>query len=137
MNLKKISLPLARIALFVVYFWFGILKIVGQSPASPLVARLLEKTLPFISFHNFIICLGMYEMIIGILFIIPGLERVAFLVWIPHIIITTGPIILLPGMTWQAWFVPTLEGQYIIKNLLILALAVTVGSQARPRKTTQ
>ena len=33
---KRAFLPFARVALFVVFFWFGILKVFGLSPASPL-----------------------------------------------------------------------------------------------------
>jgi uncharacterized membrane protein YkgB len=51
-GIRKISLPLARIAIFTVFFWFGILKIFALSPANPLVSNLLESTLPFISFDH-------------------------------------------------------------------------------------
>ena len=126
--LYKISGPLARIALFVVFFWFCALKLFDSSPANPLVASLLEKTLPFMTFEVFIVCLGIYEMVIGVLFLIPKLEQLAFLVWIPHIIMTTGPLLLLPEMAWSGFLVPTLEGQYIIKNLLIAALVVSLAA---------
>ena len=46
--LKKYNIKIARAAIFIVYFWFGILKLLDLSPASPLVQSLLEKTLPFI-----------------------------------------------------------------------------------------
>lgn len=132
--LKKWSGPLARVALFVVFFWFGILKLVGMSPADPLVADLLERTLPVITFNHFIILFGAYEMLIGILFLIPRAERVAIALLIPHMITTVMPLILLPTVTWQTWFVPTLEGQYIIKNLVIIALAVSMGARLHPFK---
>lgn len=126
------SSPLARVVLFIVYFWFGILKLVAESPANPLVAALLEQTLPFITFHQFIILLGVYEMIIGVAFLIPRLERLAIALLIPHMVMTTTPLILLPHIAWQAPFVPTLEGQYIIKNLLIIALAFSVAARLHP-----
>lgn len=132
--LKRGSEPLARIALFVVFFWFGILKLFGASPANPLVTSLLERTLPFITFDHFIILFGAYEMFIGILFLIPRAERAAIALLIPHMITTIMPLILLPAVTWQTWFVPTLEGQYIIKNLVIIALAVSIGARLHPFK---
>lgn len=127
--LRRISGPLARIALFVVFFWFGALKVFGESPASPLVAELLEQTLPFMTFETFIVLLGIYEMIIGVLFLIPRLEQLALLVWVPHIIMTTGPLVLLPEVAWSGFMVPTLEGQYIIKNLLIVALVFILAAR--------
>ncbi len=128
---RKISLPFSRLALFVIFFWFGILKIFSLSPANPLVQNLLTKTLPFISFKNFILFLGLVEIIIGLSFLIPKFNRLAILLMIPHLITTTLPLILLPIITWQSAFAPTLEGQYIIKNLLIVALAINLASHLK------
>lgn len=131
---RKISLPMAHIAIFIVFFWFGILKVFGDSPANPLVSSLLEKTLPFITFDQFILLFGIYEMIIGITFLIPGLERVAIALLLPHMVTTVMPLILLPSITWQAFLVPTLEGQYIIKNVVIIALALSLAAHLHPMR---
>lgn len=133
---KKHALNFSRLALFVVYFWFGALKLFGTSPANPLVENLLRKTLLFMTFDTFIIVLGIAEMVIGIAFLIKGFERLAILLLIPHMITTAMPLILLPAITWQGFLTPTLEGQYIIKNLLIIALALVVGSNLVPKKST-
>lgn len=132
--LKKITIPLARISLFVIYFWFGSLKLIDVSPANPLVESLLNKTLPFVRFNQFIIFLGVWEMIIGIVFLIPKLERTAIVLLIPHMIITFMPLVLLPGIAWKGFLTPTLEGQYMIKNILIVALAVYIFSSVKPIK---
>ncbi len=131
---QKWGLPLARIAIFIVYFWFGVLKLWNLSPANPLVDALLQQTLPFMTFHTFIMVLGLYEMLIAFCFIIPGFERIALPLLIPHLFVTTMPLILLPQITWQAPLVPTLEGQYIIKNVLIVATAVGVAAHVHPLK---
>lgn len=123
---ETIHMPLARVAIFVVFFWFGLLKLFGQSPANGLVQQLLEHTLPFINFQQFIVFFGILEMVIGVVFLIPRLERVAIVLLIPHMFTTFLPLVLLPGVTWQAPFVPTLEGQYIIKNLIIIALSISI-----------
>ena len=65
-------MPVARFGLFVIFFWFGILKVLGMSPASPLVAELFAKTIPFMSFGTFIILFGLFECLIGVLFAIRG-----------------------------------------------------------------
>ena len=121
--MRRISLPFGRFALFLVFFWFGILKVFGTSPANGLVSDLLHRTLPLITFEQFIVCFGIFEMLIGISFLIKGWERFALALLFPHMITTFLPLILLPQVTWQGPFTPTLEGQYIIKNVLILALA--------------
>lgn len=135
--LKKITTPLARISLFIIFFWFGFLKIIDTSPANPLVEALLNKTLPFIQFSQFIIFLGIWEMIIGITFLIPKAERLTIAMLIPHIITTFLPLIFLPSITWKSFLVPTLEGQYIIKNLVIIALAVSIASRQAPIKLSK
>lgn len=124
---------IGRLSLFIVYFWFGILKLVAESPANPLVANLLEKTLPFLTFDQFIIGFGAFEMLIGILFLIPQWTRLAIALFVPHMLTTLLPLFLLPAIAWQAPFVPTLEGQYIIKNVVIIALIISLGaSMKRP-----
>jgi len=125
---RKWSLPFARFALFVVFFWFGVLKVVGESPASPLVSNLLSKTMPFVEFNTFIIFFGLFEMLIGILFLIPKFWRVAVAFLSIHMITTFLPLIFVPAATWSDSWIPTLEGQYIIKNLVIIATALAIVS---------
>lgn len=131
--ISRVSLPLARLALFTVYFWFGALKLFGQSPANQLVADLLARTIPFISFGHFILLLGLLEMLIGLLFILPGYERLAVLLLVLHLATTIMPLFLLKTITWKAFMVPTLEGQYIIKNVVIIALALAIASHLSHR----
>lgn len=127
-RLQSLELPLARIAIFIVYFWFGALKLLGLSPATFLVQELFLKTIAFRPFSAFYILFSLFEILIGILFLVRGCERLAvFLIWI-HLMIIVLPLFLLSQRTWQAFLVPTLEGQYIIKNILIAAVAVVVGA---------
>lgn len=132
--LKKIQEPLARLALFIVFGWFGILKVVGASPASPLVQALLKQTLAFISPSLFLVLFGLFEILIGGLFLFRGAERVAIALLIPHMVTTVMPLIVLPSITWKGFLVPTLEGQYIIKNLVIVALAFSIAAHLHPWK---
>jgi uncharacterized membrane protein YkgB len=127
MTLKQFSVLLSRIALFIVYFWFGLLKVIGQSPASDMVHHLLDKTMPFIPFSVFIILFGIFEMVIGILFIIPGLEKWASILFFIHMFTTILPLFVMSEV-WTQLLVPTLEGQYIVKNLALMACAVTIWS---------
>lgn len=129
---KKFAYPFARIALFVVFFWFGILKVVTESPANPLVDSLLQRTMPFITFDTFIFLFGLLEVAIGILFLFPKMTRLVIALLFLHMLTTFMPLALLPQTTWTAPFVPTLEGQYIIKNVLIIALALEIASHLHP-----
>lgn len=117
-------LILARFALFLIYFWFGILKVFDLSPATPLVQALFDQTLAsFLSFQVFSVVFGLFEVVIGLLFLFPRLTYLALVLLAVHMITAISPILILPSYVWFGWFVPTLEGQYIIKNILIIALA--------------
>ncbi len=129
---RKISTPFARFALFVIFFWFGILKLIGTSPANPMVQSLQEATLPFMTWGTFIIIFSIYEVIIGLAFVIPRLERLAIALLIPHLIMTSLPLFFLPALTWQGFLTPSMEGQYIIKNLVILAVALGIAAHLHP-----
>lgn len=131
---RKMFVPFARFALFIVFFWFGFLKVIGESPASGLVQNLFERTIPIIEFSSFIILFGLFECLIGVLFIIPKTERVVIPLLFIHMITTAGPLFLLTSETWNGFLIPTLEGQYIIKNLVIIATAIGVASNLKPIK---
>ncbi len=134
---RRISMPVSRFGLFVVFFYFGILKVLGLSPASGLVQALFEQTISFMSFNTFLVLFGLYECLIGILFIVPGLERVVIPLLFLHMITTFMPLFLLPSETWSGFLVPTLEGQYIIKNLVIIATAIGIVANLQPIKINQ
>lgn len=126
--LRRISLPLSRIAFFLVFFWFGILKMMELSPAHGVVHTIYEHTAWFIPWKMFILLFGAYECLIGIIFLFPGKEKWALYLLIPHAITTFGPLAVLPGLTWKSFMVPNLIGQYIIKNLVIISLAIFIAS---------
>jgi len=131
---RRISLPLSRFGLFVIFFWFGFLKIVGLSPASTLVENLFNRTMPIMSFPTFLVCFGVLECLIGILFLIKGAERIVIPLLFLHMVTTVMPLVFLPSETWTAFMVPTLEGQYIIKNLALIATAATIAAHLHPMR---
>jgi uncharacterized membrane protein YkgB len=132
---RRATVPAARFGLFVIFFWFGALKVVGLSPAGPLVQGLFEQTIHFMSFPTFMVLFGLFECLIGILFAVHGFERVVLPLLFLHMIMTFMPLFVLPEMTWSGFMVPTLEGQYIIKNLVVIAAAVAVAAHIHPFKT--
>ena len=126
---EYVAFIFAHFALFVVFVWFGGLKVLGLSPATPLVTELYNHTLGLVipvAVETFVRWFGAFEVLIGVLFVIPKMEKVAIGLLIPHMVTTMLPLIFLPNITWTGFFVPTLEGQYIIKNLIILALVAAM-----------
>lgn len=132
--MQQAALPAARVALFIVYAWFGLLKVIDMSPANPLVAALLERTLPFLSFDTFIIGFGWFEVLIGVLWLWSRWDRVTLVLFAAHMVMTVLPMMMLPGVVWAEPFVPTLEGQYMIKNVALVALAMSIAARLRPRR---
>lgn len=135
--LRRRGDTIGRIALFIIFFWFGILKVFLLSPAGPLVVTLLNHTfLGFIDPESFLIGFGLFEVILGIMILIPKLERITFALLALHLFTTILPLFLLPGETWSTKFVPTLVGQYIIKNAALLALGLVIFSNLKPMTKT-
>jgi len=133
--LKKTYVPIGRIAIFIVYFYFGVLKLLDLSPASPLADALSSKTIGIEHAHTAFMVLAVYECIIGLLFLIPKATRIVIPMLLVHLAIVCSPLILVPDHIWAQAFVPNLEGQYIIKNVVIIAVALGIAAQTKPFKS--
>lgn len=119
---------LTRVALSVVFIWFGILKPLGQSTATELVTR----TVYWVDPAWFVPLLGWWEVAIGVCMLFRPLLRLAVLLLFLQMPGTFLPLVLLPEVCFASIpFVPTLEGQYIIKNLVLIAAAIVVGGTVR------
>lgn len=130
---ESLKIPLLRYGLAIVFIWFGALKPLGLSSASGLVA----ETVYFVPPELFVPFLGFWEVIIGLCFLYKPLIRVGILLLFLQMAGTFLPLIILPAVTFTSYpVVPTLEGQYIIKNILIIAAAITIGSELKPLKNT-
>lgn len=118
--------PVARIAVFIIYFWFGLLKLLNLSPATPLAAALVSHTIGMPYFSVSFKALAVYECALGLLFLLPAMTWASATLLVIHLVIVTSPLVLVADVAWIHPLVPTLEGQYIIKDLAILALAVGI-----------
>ena len=135
--LRRWHIPLARVALFIVFFWFGAIKIAGLSPATPLAEALTIRTVGLEHFPTLFYSLALFECLIGVLFLVPKATRVVIPLLLLHMALVCSPLVLLPDMTWSGFLVPTLEGQYIIKNAVIIALAIGIASHTKPLLTSE
>ena len=129
---KRTAVPLARIALFTVFFWFGAIKLFGLSPAGPLAEALTARTVGIELFAPLFVAIAILECIIGILFLVPKAVRVVIPLLFFHLLIVCSPLVLVPEMTWSSPLVPSLEGQYIIKNVVIVAVGFYVAANTQP-----
>jgi uncharacterized membrane protein YkgB len=126
--MEKYGVLLLRISLGVIFFWFGLLKLIGVSEANELATRTVYWIRPDV----FIPILAGWEMLIGIGLIVRPLVRAAILLLMLQMPGTFLPLVLLPEICWvHAPWAPTLEGQYIIKNLVLISAAIVVGGTVR------
>jgi uncharacterized membrane protein YkgB len=135
--MRRWGLVMLRLALGIIFIWFGILKPLGLSTAAPLVEATVAA-MPVLDPGIWVILIGWWEVAIGITFLFHKTVRIAIALLAVQMVGTFMPLFLLPSVTFQTGYVPwapTLEGQYIIKNLLIIAAALVVGGTVRQDTT--
>ncbi|MFG0283890.1 MAG: hypothetical protein ACF8R7_05665 [Phycisphaerales bacterium JB039] len=137
-TMARLGEPTLRLGLGLVFIWFGILKPLGLSSANDLVARTVYWG---VDPAWFIPVLGWWEVAIGVCLLDPGrwlgvglgrwMTRAGVLLMLLQMPGTFLPLVMLPDVTWQRPLVPTLEGQYIIKNLVLIGAALLLGGRVR------
>ena len=131
------GLTLTRIALGVVFLWFGVMKFL---PIVVPIDILAEKILVTITFHLFrpVACLhvlAFFECVIGLGMLTKRFLRLTVFLLFLQLPGTFLPLILLRDQTWVHFpFLPTFEGQYIIKNFVLVAAGIVVGATVRGGK---
>lgn len=129
--LERLSLPILRFSLAIIFIWFGALKPFGQSPA----VELVTKTVYWFDPQIFIPILGIWEMAIGVCLLFRPLLRVGLFLLAVQMPGTFLPLVLLPEVCFTTFpFDLTLEGQYIVKNLVLIGAGLVVGSKLIPLK---
>lgn len=124
------GLAFLRIAMAVVFIWFGALKPFGLSPATQLVIDVTA----WIPIPDFVSFLGYWEIAIGLCFLYQPLLRVALALLFLHMPGTMLPFFIVPEQCWTAFpYALTLEGQYIVKNLVLISGALVIGGALRQR----
>ncbi len=135
--MREWGIPALRLSLAVIFVWFGILKPLGASYAAPLVKAPVDW-LPFFEPDLWVSAIGWWEVAIGLTFLHRRTIRLAILLLALQMVGTFMPLVLLPEITFQsghAPWAPTMEGQYIIKNLLIISAALVIGGTVRQHES--
>ena len=125
---------LLRVSLGIVFVWFGILKFFPSlSPGEGLASRTIDVLSGgLIPTAASLPLLAVWESLIGLgLLIGRGLRGILLLLYV-QMLGTLTPIVLFPHEIFvKIPFVPTLEGQYIIKNLVLISAGIVVGATVR------
>lgn len=123
-DLDPRSVTLLKWALGIIYLHFGLLKFFPQlSPAEILSTEtIMALTGHLLTASQSLFLLALMETVLGLGFLLRIFPRATFVVFTLHMLGTLTPLVLLPEFTFKvAPFAPTLEGQYILKNLVFLA----------------
>lgn len=135
--MARYGLLLLRISLGVVFLWFGALKFFpGLSPAHDLASRTIEA-LSFGTVHAnvSIPILAAWECLIGLGLLSGIFMRATLLLLAVQMAGTLMPLVLFPNEVFtRIPYAPTLEGQYIIKNAVLISAAIVLGATVRGGK---
>jgi len=128
---KKYGIVSLRVSLGLVFFWFGFLKFFPNiSPAEVLATRTINViTFGLIPHDVSIKVLALWETLIGIGLLTNRAQRITlFLLW-SQMVGAWFPLIIFPKEMFVAFpFVLTLEGQYIVKNLVLIAASFVLAA---------
>jgi len=127
--LARWGIPLLRVSLGLVFVWFGALKVFRVSPVAELVAR----TVYWVDPSWFVPVLGVVEVFIGAgLLAGRALRTVLALFWL-QMLGTFLVLVIQPDVAFQRGnpLLLTVEGEFVVKNLVLLSAGMVVGSTVR------
>ncbi|HLJ83688.1 MAG TPA: DoxX family membrane protein [Candidatus Eremiobacteraceae bacterium] len=128
-----------RISLGIVFFWFGVLKYFpAASPAEALAGKtILVLTFGHVQPNISMPILATWECLIGIGLLTGFALRVTIFLLFVQMAGTLLPLFFFPHETFASIpFAPTLEGQYIIKNLVLISAGLVIGATVRGGRLT-
>jgi uncharacterized membrane protein YphA (DoxX/SURF4 family) len=134
---ERLAPTLLRLALAVVFVWFGALKLTGASPVHELIAA----TLPFVDPDLAVPVLGGVEVALGLALALGVLPRITLLVLAGHLAGTFLTFVTAAELMWTGTpFELTADGEFVVKNLVLITAALTLigwyGRRARERAAT-
>lgn len=132
--MARYGVTLLRVSLGIVFFWFGFLKFFpGLSPASELATRTIDVlTFGKVPQGVAINVLAAWETLIGLGLIFGIAMRATLLLLFVQMLGTITPIFFFPELVFtRVPYAPTLEGQYIIKNLVLVSAGIVIGATVR------
>jgi putative oxidoreductase len=133
--LRRVAVPILRVSLGVVFVWFGLLKIFEVSPVSELVARTVYWVDPDI----IVPVLGAFEVTVGVLLLLGRALRLTLFLFLLQMLGTFLTFIVLPDVTFRDGnpLLLTVEGEFVVKNLVLIAAALVVGTTVRRDKAAR
>ena len=119
---------LVRFLLFIIFFWFGFFKIIHLFPSQQLVKDTVFW-MPLLDASTWTVIIGFWEVLISVFFLSKKTTFIAMILLFMQMTGTLLPLVILPEVTFQNSnpLLSTLEGQYIIKNIIIITATLIIG----------
>jgi uncharacterized membrane protein YphA (DoxX/SURF4 family) len=122
-----------RLSLGFVFLWFALPKFVPGLSAMDTLARdtITVLSAGVVTGDTARLLLALLETAIGVGLLSGRLPRLTLLALLFQMAGTLTPLALFPGQMWTAPFVLSLEGQFIAKNLVLIAAGITLAGRLR------
>lgn len=130
--LRRWSIPTLRISIAIVFIWFGALKVFGVTP----VTELVGATVYWVDPDWFVPALGVVEVLVGVGLLIRRALRTVLFLFAAQMLGTFLVLIVLPEVSFENSnpLLLTVEGEFVIKNLVLLSAGMVVGATVRRRR---
>ncbi|MGF1617868.1 MAG: hypothetical protein ACFCU2_08705 [Acidimicrobiia bacterium] len=132
--MAKNGITMLRCSIGLIFIWFGALKLVpGLSPADQVATdTTMALTFGLLSEGVARVTLAGLELVIGFGLLVGRLLRVTLLLLFVQMAGTLTPLFIFPDQIWSDFpFVLTLEGQYIVKNGVLISAGFVIGATVR------
>ena len=128
------GITILRWSIGLVFIWFGALKLVpGLSPADQIATETtMALTFSLLPEDVARVGLAVLEITIGVGLVTGWFLRLTLLLLFLQMAGTLTPLLIFPEQIWSDFpFVLTLEGQYIMKNGVLISAGFVIGATAR------
>jgi putative oxidoreductase len=124
--MRRLGVTLLRVAVGLVFVWFGLLKVVGRSPVGDLVSSVAY----WLPGEVVVRGLGVFEIIVGAGLVTGLFIRLTLLLFFAQMLGTFLVFVIRPDVAFQGGnpLLLTVEGEFVIKNLVLLSAGIVVGS---------
>lgn len=134
-SIEKRGLLILRISVAVIFIWFGFLKFFEGNAAEALASDTISwLTFGYVDEKTSVVALGAFECVIGLSLLSKKMLNLIIPIMYLQMCGTALPLVVFPEKTWLMFGMPTLEGQYIIKNLVLIAAGIILGAAGRGSK---
>ncbi|MDP9238101.1 MAG: hypothetical protein M3P30_12030 [Chloroflexota bacterium] len=128
--MRRYGAEILRVAVALVFIWFGALKLADRSPVADLVA----DTVYWVPSGSFVRFLGVWEVVVGMGLLLRVAMRIVLLLFFVQMAGTFLVLVIHPGTAFQSHnpLLLTTTGEFVIKNLVLIAAGLVIGSGVRP-----